>query len=376
MNPLKNGAASLMPPLSRRGVVRRTAEAAMALGLMPVMARMATAADPKVTYFTWAGYDLPEFQPDFNAKYGPDALLNTYFGEDEEAFLKVKNGYAPDIAHPCKVTLGRFRDAGLIEPWDVARLSHWGDVWDELKAVPGVMADDGHAWYIPWEWGNASVLYRTDLVDQKYQDEESWTLLFDETYKGRLAQYDSVDGVVLVAGLVAGVKDIFHMTEAELATVRDLLVKQKDLLRYYWTDQTSAAQALASGELVASYAWNDAYVSLKNEGLPVRYMNPKEGIFTWFCGFVKVKGGPGDEQAVYDFVDARLAPAAGKVLIEQYGYGHANRTSFETVDPARLAELGIGTPSDLFTKGVFFDEIEPAIRETYINMFEEVKAGA
>jgi spermidine/putrescine transport system substrate-binding protein len=54
-------------------------------------------------------------------------------------------------------------------------------------------------------------------------------------------------------------------------------------------------------------------------------MNPKEGIFMWFCGFLRVKGGPGDEQAIYNFTDSRLAPEGGKYLIEAYGYGHANR---------------------------------------------------
>jgi spermidine/putrescine transport system substrate-binding protein len=359
---------------SRRVVWRTAAASALALGLVPVVGRAAR-ADTKVSYFTWAGYELPEFQPAFNEKYGPDALAVSFGGEDEEFFQKVRAGFHPDLVHPCKVSLGRFRDAGLIEPFDVTRLANWPDVWDELKATPGVMADDTHAWYIPWEWGNASVLYRTDLVDPHYVQEESWSILWDERYKGRLGTFDSVDGVVLVAGLIAGVKDIFHMTDEEIATVKDLLIKQRELLRYYWTDQSSVVQALASGELVASYAWNDAYVALKNEGLPVAYMNPREGIFTWFCGFLKVKGGPGEAQAIYDFIDARLAPEGGKYLIEAYGYGHANRRTFDLVAPERLAELGIGKPSDLFTKGIFFDEIEPAYREKYIAMFEEVKAG-
>ncbi|MSP83113.1 MAG: extracellular solute-binding protein [Alphaproteobacteria bacterium] len=359
----------------RRGVMDAAARAGLALGLVPLFGRAAR-ADTKVSYFTWAGYELPEFHPAFTAKYGADALGVSLGAEDEEFFQKVRGGFRLDLVHPCKTTLGRFRDAGLIEPMDVTRLSNWPNVWPELTSVPGVMADATHAWYVPWEWGNASVIYRTDLVDPQYVQEESWSILFDERYKGRLATFDSVDGAVLIAARVAGIDDIFHMTDAQIATVKELLAKQKELLRFYWTDQATVVQAIASGELVAAYAWNDAYVALQKEGLPVKYMNPKEGIFTWFCGFVKVKDGPGDEQAIYDFLDARLATEGGKYLIEQYGYGHANRKSFDLVDPARLVELGIGNPGDLFTQGIFFDEIEPELREKYITMFEEVKAGS
>ncbi len=54
---------------------------------------------------------------------------------------------------------------------------------------------------------------------------------------------------------------------------------QRHILRFYWTDQNSAEQAIASGELVASNAWNSAYLTLKDQ-VPVAYMVPKEGIYT------------------------------------------------------------------------------------------------
>jgi spermidine/putrescine transport system substrate-binding protein len=220
------------------------------------------------------------------------------------------------------------------------------------------------------------VLYRTDLVDPKYVAEESWGILFDEAYAGRLGVYDAVDGAVIVAALWAGVNDPFAMTDEEIEHVRGILNAQRPLLRFYWTDQTSVEQGLASGEIVAAYAWNASVVALKKQGVPVKYMNPKEGILTWVCGFMMLKDGPGDEQAAYDFIDAALAPDSGRYLIDEYGYGHSNRKSFDLVEPERLAELGISSPEALFKQGIFFQPIEPATREKYIAMFEEVKAGS
>ena len=176
---------------------------------------------------------------------------------------------------------------------------------------------------------------------------------------GRLGIFDSVDGVMAVVGSVVGAEDPFDMTDAELEEATKLLRKQREILRFYWTDQTSVEQALASGEMVASYAWNSAIVELKKQGVNVVYMNPKEGIWTWVCGLTLLVDGPGDQNKAYEFIDAWLAPASGKNLIEMYGYGHSNAKSFELVDPAVLDNLGITDPDTMMANSRFFGEIKP-----------------
>ena len=184
------------------------------------------------------------------------------------------------------------------------------------------------------------------------------------------------DHAVTAAALALGFRDsVFAMNDDQLAQVRAKLEEQKPLLRYYWDDMTSMEQSLASGEIVASTGWNESLVRLTQQGLPVKYMNPKEGILTWVCGLSLIEGGTGDEPAAYDFIDAMLDPESGKFLIENWGYGHSNRKSFETVQPARLAELGFSAPADLFSKGLFFTEVEPKLKEKYNALFEEVKSG-
>ncbi len=358
--------------LTRREFKKALLSLGLATVTLPLVPRRSWAAE-QILYFTWGGYDVPDIHQDYVAKYGgPPAY--SLFGEEEEAFQKMRAGFIPDVAHPCTYSVGRWRDSGLMTPIDTARLEHYPDVWDDLKALKIAHAE-GATWFVPFDWGNSSVLYRTDLVDQEYQEQESWRILFDERYKGRLGVYDAVDGAVIVAALVAGMKDPFAMTDEEIETVRQVLTKQRPLLRFYWTDQTAVEQGLASGELVAAYAWNSSVVLLKGQGVPVAYMNPKEGILTWVCGMMMLKDGPGEEQAKYDFIDAMLAPESGRWLIEQYGYGHSNRKAFDLVSKDRLAELGISSPEALFAQGIFFQEIPPKIREKYIQMFEEVKAG-
>ena len=114
--------------------------------------------------FTWSGYDVPEAHPAYDAKYGaPDMPL---FSDEEEAFQKLRAGYQVDIAHPCSGRINRWRSANLLQPIDTSKLSNWGDVFDGLKVVNDANKD-GAQWFVPWDWGNTSVIYRADLVDIK-----------------------------------------------------------------------------------------------------------------------------------------------------------------------------------------------------------------
>ena len=78
--------------------------------------------------------------------------------------------------------------------------------------------------------------------------------------------------------------------------------------------------------------------------------------------------------ACHDFLNAELDPRAGKYFIEQYNYAHSNRRAFEMADPAKLEELGLSHPDEIFKSSVFLRDIATEeLRQKYNRMFEEVK---
>ncbi len=132
-------------------------------------------------------------------------------------------------------------------------------------------------------------------------------------------------------------------------------------------------QALASGEIVAANTWNDTYVNLKGQGLPVRYMRPKEGTMAWVGVLSIVKGTPHRELA-HDLIDAYLSPEARVVGMTQFGYGSATRSGFEAVGDDTLEFLGAPRdPSDLLASTVLQGPME--LQDDIQKMFEAVKQG-
>lgn len=358
--------------INRRQALRVMASAGIGMAILPLRARPAAAATPNLTYYTWSGYDNPDFQPAYVEKYGgtPDYAI---FGDEEEALQRIRNGYRADVAHPCTSNVVRWHDAGILKPVDVSRLKHWPDVYPAFKKLHGVEID-GQTFHVPWEWGNTSIAYRPDLVDIK---EESYTLLLDQRYKGHMSVFDNSEEVPVMAALIAGIKNPFDMTDAELGQVREIMKRMNDNMRFYWTDATQMEQALASGEIVATTAWNDAVKSLTDQGVPVKFMNPKEGILTWVCGMVLLKDGPGDADQAYDFIDAMLSPESGKALTENYYYGHSNRETLKLVDPQLVKDLGLDHAEARIAdpKTHFFEPMPNAQREKLNAMLEEVKSG-
>ena len=359
--------------LDRRSALKSLASVGLGLAAMPLMQTRADAADEAIVY-TWSGYNDPKLYSDYVAKHGSPTF--SFLGDTQEALNKLRAGYVCDVAHPCSDDIFRYRGADVIKAFDPARLTHLADFWPKLAKLPGT-AEEGKRWFVPFDWGNSSIIYRTDLVgkDDPNIKDPSWNVIYtDERYKGRVAMYKGAEPAVQIAASILGLPDIWVLSDDELKQCAKVLRKQHELVRFYWSDETTAEQGLASGELVAAYGWNDGVRRLKKQGLPVAFMNPKEGMRTWVCGLVMYKNPPHEELA-YDFVNAFTSPEAGAHLLDSFGTGHVNRKAFDMVDPKLLDELGISNPSEMMKRTRFLQAVPEVQEKKYNELFTTVMAG-
>jgi spermidine/putrescine transport system substrate-binding protein len=348
---------------SRRQVGRLIAGTGLSLMTLAAAPRLARTGGRPVLY-TWEGFDSPDLVADFLFQHAAPVFQT--FVDENEAFENLKAGLTVDLAHPCADTFGHWHDAGLLQPIDAGRLANWPDVFEPLKRIPGSEVN-GHRLFIPIDWGTTSVAYRSDIVTGV---EQSYRLLWDERYAGRLSIGEDATETVMMAALVAGVADPFNMSDSDLARVRELLAKQTPLLRFYWSDATIIEEALATGDIVAASLWSDTFRSLKQRGVPVEFMRPKEGILSWCCGFV-LSASATEVDAAHELIDAVLAPSTGVNWLGR-GSNHANRKTYELVDETTLAEMGIPRdPSELLATSIFLREY-PRLAE-YQRMFDEVR---
>ena len=361
---------------SRREALKTLGAAGLGLAMVPVMGRSARAAT--ATYFTWGGYDIPEmFQSYVDAHGKPDMPV---YSDAEEAFQKLRSGFVVDVIHPCSGDTPRWRDAGIIQPIDTSKLSNFGDLSPDLVNLKGTQFD-GEQWFMPWEWGQTSVTYRTDLVDLA-GGEESWGILWDKKYAGKVALLDAAEDAWWCAAIYAGVDvsklnedGLIVVSDEDIQKVRGVLTEQRELVRMYTSDMTAVEQALASGELVAAMTWNESAWNLRGEGLPVKFADTKEGALTWCCGVVLHAETPNPDLA-HELIDSMIAPETGVMCIRDFGYGHANLKAVEPFTDEELAERGLTRDAGTtLARGHNVGGVDPSVQQKINRDWEEITAG-
>lgn len=320
--------------------------------------------------FTWENWTDPPFTAEYRQKYGT-APKTSLWADEDEAFAKMTTGYKPDVMGPCSYEFERWRDAGLIQPIDVTKLKHWRDIPASLKAIPGMMKSETEAWFIPQYWASTSVTYRTDLAPE-YVGKESWKILFDPKYRGRVAGLDGVDDTVALIAKTWGI-DPYNMTDDQWKIVQEKLREFVANARFISSDETSLSQALASGEIVAAITWNHTHAALKREGRPVAFMNPPGGRLTYVCGLVMHAESTKLEQN-YALIDSGISPTAMRYQLETLNNAPANVSILGDYTDEQLEQFGFGGDFESFLRPDMF-QVRLKDKEGIKKFWIEIRGG-
>ena len=326
-------------------------------------------ADRPVTLFQWEDYTDPAFMAEYE-KTRNEKPQTAIFADEDEAFAKMRAGFKPDVMGPCYYEFPRWREAGLLKPIDTAKLKNWNKISATLRTLPGIDAGNGRVWFVPHYWGNTSITIRTDLAPE-YASSQSWEILFDPKYKGRIAVLDGVDDVVPFIARMIGI-DAYDMNEAEWQRVQAKLRQLLPQLRFVSSDATALTQGLASGELVAAMSWRTTFASLNKEGRPVAYLEPKTGMFTYVCGLTM--HADANEEKALALIDSALGDAAARHSIEVIGDEPANEVALRQVPDAVFENLRLSRDIDTCLKsGIFQRRLKD--KEKLVNAWTEMRAG-
>ena len=326
--------------------------------------------DRPVALFQWEDYMNPPFFADYEKKFGekPDVVM---FADEDEAFAKMRAGYKPDVMGPCYYEFPRWKQAGLLAPIDTTKLKNWNKISPTLRNLPGIGAGPNKVWFVPHYWGNTSITFRTDLAPE-YVRSQSWNILFDPKYKGRVSVLDGVDDTVPFIAHMIGV-DAYNMTSDQYERLKAKLrevVKQSRLIS---SEDTALTQGLASGEIVAAMSWRIVYSTLHREGKPVAYMNPPGGMFTYVCGLVMHKD-PSDEAKALALIDSSISDGAASYTIEHIGDEPANENGLKDVPDTTFANLGLTRDVETFLKrGIFQRRLKD--KDKIVNDWTEIRSG-
>jgi spermidine/putrescine transport system substrate-binding protein len=351
---------------------RRSIISTLLAGALIVSAGGITARAGDLVVFDWAGYEDPEFFKSYVDKHGGPPTF-AFFGDEEEAFQKLRSGFKADLAHPCSQSVVKWREAGLLEPLDTSKITEWANVMDGFRDMPGFSAD-GKQYVLPLDWGSTAMTYNTETVSA--EDAATLQSFADPKFQGRVSIGDNVDDAYALGFLATGVKDWTTATDEQLEAASAFLRAAHKNVRAYWQDGSELAQLMSSGEVQIAWAWNETAVTLQGEGQPVAMKrDTKEGSSTWVCGYVKLKDGEGDEDKLYDFLNSWMEDRTADYIVNAWGYGHSNAAGMAKVDPDVLKSAGYDNQEEFAANTLWQAPVPSALREKMIAEVEKIKAG-
>lgn len=210
------------------------------------------------------------------------------------------------------------------------------------------------------------------VYNQKYIKEpvESWNILFDAKYKNKLLLLDDVRETFSIAlislGNNANDTDAAHI-EAAYNKLKGLLPNVK-----IWNSE-SPKVLFINEEVVLGTAWNgEAYMaSLANPDL--KFAMPKEGPILCMDNLAILKSSKHQDNA-YQFINFILRPEVAKTISEKMGYSTPNAEALKIINPEILNNPTAYPPQDYVIKGVFMDDVGPAMA-LYAKYWEKLRAG-
>ena len=283
---------------------------------------------PVLNVYNWGDYIDESVIFDFEREF--DVKINyELFASNEEMYVKIKQGGGKyDVACPSDYMIERMIDENLLSPLTKSNIPNMQLIDDSFLDLP---FDRGNSYSVPYMWGTLGILYNSDKISEPV---DSWDILWNEKYAGKIGMYNSSRDSFAVALKRLGYS--LNTTEhSEIERARDLLIEQKPLVLAYGEDNLK--DMLASEEIDLALAYSGDYGWIIEENPQMAYRVPKEGSNIWFDNWVVLKNSA-DRELAEKFINF--------LCREDIAYRNAEYIGYATPIPSARDQLDEDVQTD------------------------------
>ncbi|MFA5191080.1 MAG: spermidine/putrescine ABC transporter substrate-binding protein [Verrucomicrobiia bacterium] len=282
----------------------------------------------RLNVYIWTNYITQELLAQFTTQTGIKVKFDVY--DSNEAVLeKLASGASDyDIVVPTDYMVRILIKQGLLTPLDHAKLTKLSNITAKFRNPP---CDPGNAHSVPYLWGTTGFAYNKAKVGTVL---DSWAAVFEERWKGRILMLDDMRECFGVSLRVLG-HPANSTNTAELAAARDLLIKQKPLVKTY--NSSDFAGILRSGDVWIAHGYSGELAKACDEDKNLAYVIPKEGCTVWVDNLCIPKSARHVE-AAHAFINYMLEGKNIAAVVNAMSYACANDAAQPFIKPALLAD--------------------------------------
>lgn len=321
-------------------------------------------AAPTLHYFTWSDYVGPELLAEFERATGAKVVVDT-FASNEELLAKLQSGAVGyDVAVPSDFMVTVMARQGLLIELDLEKIPNVRLLADRLQHLP---FDPEHRYSIPYLWGTVGIGYDSAVIPTP---PESWGVLWDPRYKGRISMLNDQREVFGVA-----LRSLGHSLNARdpavIEEAKAKLVTQKPLVKTYASENYD--QLLASGEVVLAHGWGGQVARAMTERPSIKYVIPREGATIWSDCLVVLKTSRHKDLAMR-FINFLLDRNIAARTTDRLLFASSNREAKALVRPQVRDNPAVYPPDSVFDRLEWMEDVGEAIR-LYDRAWTELKLG-
>ena len=224
----------------------------------------------------------------------------------------------------------------LARPLDLAKIPNAAKISPLFHSEITRRGDN--TFMLPVVWGYDSVIYNRDRIPEADPLTQSWGVLFDDKYAGRVALRDDPYQSICLTALHLGIRSPETMPQAELNRVTQFLISKKRNFRTIWGSFAEAVNLMSSREVDAVFGWIPMRAALQTQGMNVTNNWPREGLLVFtHSAFIPRESRNAD--LAHAAINAALSDEFGRQLGLETQYPVTNGTvaaSFSEADQARL----------------------------------------
>ncbi|NNE90582.1 MAG: spermidine/putrescine ABC transporter substrate-binding protein [Verrucomicrobiales bacterium] len=300
----------------------------------------------KLVVFTWEDYIDEEVVAQFTEETGVNVEFEYYDNLIQMKALLRSQPDKYDVVVVDDYNLAELIDRKLVREIDSAEIPNVKNI-DELYLNRDF--DPQNQYSVPYLWGSLLVAYRTDKIADP---EQSWNLLMDEQYKGKVALFEDKDDLFTAALLANGYSANTENVE-EIRKTGSRLVEAAKSNAPLLTDIDIATEKLVAGEIWATMCYSGDALVLADENENVGCFIPSEGAPLWVDSFAVVRDAHNPQNAM-KFIDFMSRGDIAARNAEYLWTATPNKVAMDLLDEEFKGDTTIFPPKELMAKCEFY----------------------
>ena len=210
--------------------------------------------------------------------YGERVKVNySTYSSNEDMYAKLSSGSVSyDIIVPSDYMIERLISEDMLAPLDYSNIPSVENLAPEFFGENAQFDyyDKGNVYSVPYFYGMIGIIYNTTMVDENDKDLGSWSLMWDEDYKGNILQFNNSRDALGTAQYYLGI-DVNTDDEAEWRRALEKLKEQKDIVQGYVMDEIFNKMEGGSAAISAYYAGD--FLTMYENNSDLEFFYPSEG---------------------------------------------------------------------------------------------------